>query len=1302
MLVLRAGSRRWQRAGAGRRRRRRVGAICLRGRSPRAEPSAAARAPYIQFTAALLPAVYFGAQYCDRCGALSAGRCAPTACGARPASSMERRRRLDPPDPMTKPRRREKPRERWLLTRKTWRYMADAGRRLVPDGGRADDVPRLEAYFQEVCSREPRFLLLRKSSYPGVLPKPRRKKRARGGSVRARSPPLEPPPARPADLRLHTSGGRFDIAKLRREFFAAPPPPSPSAGASSAVHSAFPAFSAFVPGPRPTAADDVDGTLLDLLRKHLTLNEAPSARPCESDELLQALRSYLKRQAERAPADSDADPAQRILRENLGRYYQRSSARDNTVQDLLNDKSLLKKLYNDLRKTKPYRGGRGAGGGGSAGPGGFGPGVGFAGTSRSVFRGRIVGVSEFTDEEYGRSPPMSPPPLIEVAGESAEERLADAGTQTMPIREEELQELERAYREQLDAETPVLPASPPPERRPRRRSSVDHDDVSQSVSDTIKRYLRMARKKSVDSDKSDRFKRINYDKNLRNIKPRPPGAVDDDGLNKGVQTDDAWILSYRERSMASTPTSPPSPSQSHSFLSSLLGRGPTVTMPVPTGGMQKSRSSSSVVQSVSKRLWRTRSRSSSRVAAAWTPQGSCCWADGSGRCVRLADTSLLSLTEVERRALQQAALARLQQLNLGTTIKIPEDNAATVAPKPKRRAYLLKRKALTTGFFDQSRAKDGDKEKEPMGNVFGVPLSQCVEAERALRRHGGSRASLASLNALEKADDSESCDSGEWGWSGLEDGGSGPKVPSIVSACLTHLRRHALHTLGLFRVSSSKKRVRQLREEWERGQETALDAAVSPHDVAALLKEFLRDLPDPLLCKDLYPAFLQTQKIRNRHLQWEALQLIVQLLPAAHRDTLNALLSFLAQLAANADDDREPGNRMTAANLATIFAPNILHRNNPNEPASPEQLLSERADVINVVRQLVERHSELWALPAEQLHQAYIHLAQSAPTHLDSLLLRRAESAAEANANAEGAKRLWSRESFLHAAANTATLASSPNASRVRSSEERGSSGIGISSPPRDSAPDSNDSASDYNETGNASEDDCVITASLHIPAIRPRRRSTSGSSSSAKRDSAVGSSAASPSPASSASPPASPPPRPERPERRHADIERLVAFGRERNTSDARAVVVKQHDETTVTRTRVSSRQEHTVRREDIHNLRREDNPRRDEHAIRREDIHNIRREDNPRRDEHNIRREDPIPRRIENATHKREDHSTRIEHTIRANDQNVRRDDHNVRRDDHNVRREDQTVRREERREGTMLYKRGELISSAQTRPT
>ncbi|XP_047998256.1 uncharacterized protein LOC125235727 isoform X1 [Leguminivora glycinivorella] len=1159
---------------------------------------------------------------------------------------MERRcRRADAPDPM-KVRRREKPRERWLLTRKTWKYMSDAGRRLVPDGAqnRPEDVPRIEAYFQEVCAKEPRFLLWRKSSYPGALPKPRRKKRPRGGSVRCRSPSDDlPAPARPTELFIpHTSGGRFDIAKLRRDFFASPSPSTSTVPVAPTVD--------------PKKLDEEDeSSLVDLLRKYLKLEEdkGPS-RLSDSEELVKTLRRYLKRQSENVPADADGDPSQRSLLENLSRYYCRSPNRDHIVQDLLTDRNLLKRLYHDLRKTKPYRGGRNGGGGGY-GPGGSGYGARGAlrGTGRTEIPSRLGKVGDDSDYDV-RSPPMSPPPLIEVFGESLEDKMVDCGTQTYPIPEEVLVALEREFRDRQEvATTPTSPTSPPPERKQtRRRSSVDHDDVSQSVSDKLKRYLKMARKKSVDADKVDRFKRINYDKNLRNIKPKSPGEVDDDGPHKGCQTEEGWILTYRDlqfESVASTPTSPPTPT--HGFLSTLLGRSaPTVAG--PAGGMQKSRSSSSVVQSVSKRLWRTRSRSSSRVAVAtWTPQGSCSWADGAGRSVRLTDTSLLTLSEVERRALQQAALARLQQLNIGTTIKIPEENAVATTTKPKRRAYLLKRKALTTGFFDQ---KNADKDKESStGSVFGVSLAQCVEAERALRRqqHGGSRASLASIGALEKGDDSESCDSGEWGWSGLEEAGcGGPRVPGLVSACLAHLRRHGLRTIGLFRVSASKKRVRQLREEWERGQEAALDAAVCPHDVATLLKEFLRDLPDPLLCRDLYSAFLCTQKIRNRRLQWEALRLIVQLLPAAHRDTLNALLSFLSQLATHSEDDRQPGNKMDAANLATIFAPNILHNNKSNETASAEQL-SERVDVINVVRQLIERQGELWTLPAELLHEAYIHLAHMAPAHLDSLLLRRSECAAEAKETlAENvARRVWSREQFLHGAAatggpnvgtpsektyarsrrtrETASDTSSGSissamtimTSRVRSSaEECGSSGVVCppSTARSESAPDSNDSASDYNETlGGSDDDNYVITASLHIPAAfpapagsggggggggggaggahsprpapPPRRRSTSGSESSAKRDSAVGSSPASASSASS--PPASPPPYALRVTltstgelRRPADIDRLMSLGRERNTSDARAVILRQHDETTTHHAMTRTRNSHETEKED------------------------------------------------------------------------------------------------------------------------
>jgi hypothetical protein len=37
-----------------------------------------------------------------------------------------------------------------------------------------------------------------------------------------------------------------------------------------------------------------------------------------------------------------------------------------------------------------------------------------------------------------------------------------------------------------------------------------------------------------------------------------------------------------------------------------------------------------------------------------------------------------------------------------------------------------------------------------------------------------------------------------------------PSIPQIAQACFRHLESFGLHTLGIFRVSSSKKRVRQV------------------------------------------------------------------------------------------------------------------------------------------------------------------------------------------------------------------------------------------------------------------------------------------------------------------------------------------------------------------------------------------------------------------------------------------------------------------------------------------------------------
>lgn len=81
-------------------------------------------------------------------------------------------------------------------------------------------------------------------------------------------------------------------------------------------------------------------------------------------------------------------------------------------------------------------------------------------------------------------------------------------------------------------------------------------------------------------------------------------------------------------------------------------------------------------------------------------------------------------------------------------------------------------------------------------------------------------------------------------------------VPDIVKQCCLHIEKYGLNTVGIFRIDSSKKRIKEIKEIFDSGQMIILDNRYNPLDVACLLKDYLRTLPDPLLTRKLYSAFI--------------------------------------------------------------------------------------------------------------------------------------------------------------------------------------------------------------------------------------------------------------------------------------------------------------------------------------------------------------------------------------------------------------------------------------------------------------
>jgi hypothetical protein len=83
-----------------------------------------------------------------------------------PAKPKKRDKSADTPQTQL-PSANTKKRERWLLTRKTWRFMADAGKLLIPESLRRgkdmkeytnDELARLEEHFNSICDQQQDFI----------------------------------------------------------------------------------------------------------------------------------------------------------------------------------------------------------------------------------------------------------------------------------------------------------------------------------------------------------------------------------------------------------------------------------------------------------------------------------------------------------------------------------------------------------------------------------------------------------------------------------------------------------------------------------------------------------------------------------------------------------------------------------------------------------------------------------------------------------------------------------------------------------------------------------------------------------------------------------------------------------------------------------------------------------------------------------------------------------------------------------------------------------------------------------------
>lgn len=168
-------------------------------------------------------------------------------------------------------------------------------------------------------------------------------------------------------------------------------------------------------------------------------------------------------------------------------------------------------------------------------------------------------------------------------------------------------------------------------------------------------------------------------------------------------------------------------------------------------------------------------------------------------------------------------------------------------------------------------------------------------------------------------------------------------VPKFLVDSANFLQQH-LSTEGLFRKSGSIQRQKLLKQKADLGEELQ---NVQPHDVASLVKQFFRQLPEPLLTNHLHDCFIKTQRLEDEGDQIEAVLLLCLLLPIAHLTTLQFMMKFLAKVASCSQQ-----SKMGTNNLAIVLTPNLIHstKREGNSAASEKQLKEQTAVIDTLLR----------------------------------------------------------------------------------------------------------------------------------------------------------------------------------------------------------------------------------------------------------------------------------------------------------------------------------------------------------------
>ncbi|XP_075392269.1 unconventional myosin-IXa isoform X12 [Tenrec ecaudatus] len=169
-------------------------------------------------------------------------------------------------------------------------------------------------------------------------------------------------------------------------------------------------------------------------------------------------------------------------------------------------------------------------------------------------------------------------------------------------------------------------------------------------------------------------------------------------------------------------------------------------------------------------------------------------------------------------------------------------------------------------------------------------------------------------------------------------------VPLVVEKLINYIEMHGLYTEGIYRKSGSTNKIKELRQGLDTDAENVNLDDYNIHVIASVFKQWLRDLPNPLMTFELYEEFLRAMGLQERKETIRGVYSVIDQLSRTHLNTLERLIFHLVRIALQEDT-----NRMSANALAIVFAPCILRCPDTTDPLQSVQDISKTTTCVELI-----------------------------------------------------------------------------------------------------------------------------------------------------------------------------------------------------------------------------------------------------------------------------------------------------------------------------------------------------------------